>query len=224
MGILFVVDGHHLAEIKLNAQRQDILDFVNRVHTATTDEHSILEFNFVYGSSRTALLNSLDRMRRVAVESRGNVDEFDRLLKLRDIANAQELLEMLGDTAVKQLERIKLTNFTEEALQELVEAKAKALAGQDGDRLLDLLFVKFSQATASRQSFSATQLVEFVTTRGLSLSKPVPVSVPNAEQDLSDILGVLQTAPKGLLAEVVGQSVRQSQAETEQNLRSSAKS
>lgn len=215
---LFIVDENQLAEIKLNVQRQDILDFVSRVHTATTELHSDMEFNFVYASSRTALLDSLDRMRRVANESRGNVDEFDRLLRLRDIANAQQLLGMLGDAPVKLLERINLINFTEDALHELVQAKANALAGQDGESLSDLLFAKLSRATASRQSFSASELIDFVAARGISLMTPTQGIVPSAEQDLIDILGVLQTAPEGLPAEVLGQSVRQSQTEIEGNL------
>lgn len=200
-----------LIEAKLTPTREDILDWLNRVKEGA-QSHPDRRFELVYSRSSTPILKSLERLQRIAAEAVGDKVKFEKLVEKEDIKDRGEILSRLGAHPHELLWQTALKNVPEEVLADSLQRSAKLFTGEDeGKRLLDFLFHRFSEAIPKRQGLSIDSLIDEARAAGMQLKARFPVVPEHLPKEVASALFVLQSCPTevhiGVLASAAGCSV-----------------
>jgi hypothetical protein len=195
-----------LIEAKLNPTRQDILDWLDRVQQGrgASPERA---FSLVYSKEGGLLLRMLGSLRRIAIEASQDVQTFQQLLEREGLNDAHQILVPLGEGAHTTLQRMTLEQIPEELLARHIQMHARMLAGeQQGKRLIDLLFHKFSEAVSQRTMFFVSDLCQEIARAGIPLHSPPDINPADLCPHAVATLLILQVCPTGLPMEVIAQA------------------
>lgn len=200
-----------LIEAKLTPTREEILDWLTRVQEGAKSRPD-RRFELIYSRSSTPILKALERLQRIAAEAAGDKDKFEKLVEKEDIKDRGEILSRLGANPHELLRQTALKNVPEEVLADSLQRSAKLFTGEDeGNRLLDFLFHRFSEAIPKRQTLSIDSLIEEARAAGMQLKARFPVIPEHLPKEVASALFVLQSCPTevhiGVLASAAGCSV-----------------
>jgi tetratricopeptide (TPR) repeat protein len=207
-----------LIEAKLNPTKEEIFDWLSRVREGAKS-HPSRKFDLVYSRSSVPLLKALERLLRLAAEAEGDEAKFQRFVDKEEIKDSKEILSRLGERSYELLRQISLKNFPEDVLEDNLQRSAKLFAGEnEGERLLDFLFHKFSEAIPKRQKLSVDNLIEEARDTGIQLNARFAVVPENLPKEVASALFILQSCPTEVYIDVLARAANCSADELEQKL------
>lgn len=190
-----------LFEVKLKPKGEDVQEWVERVATGNS---STRVFHLVYSTGAGKYLDSLDRLIRIAVETKGDEADFRLKLRAEGVDETEPYLLALGEKASDLLTRMRVDQVPEYLLKLDIEFRARQLAGEDGGRRLrEFLFTTFQKAVANRISFSILDLLDEARTLGIQFQPPAVVDTRDISTTATSALIILQSCKHGLPTQVI---------------------
>ena len=182
-------------EAKLNATRQDLLEWMNRIQS-TGDAGDDAKFGLVYGQTNTPLLAAIGRFHHVAVECEGDDSKFDSLAT--DSDRLPIVASALGPRFRDHLRQMLFLNQPEAVLKKSVQDRATYLAGPDRDRLVDFLFQIFFEGASERRRYTIAGLIDLIQAAGISMNPPPTLVLADVPATAREALTALALCPAGL--------------------------
>lgn len=205
-------------ESKLSPKRTEILDFLDRLRKGAASSPQ-RRFCLVYSKGRGSILGSLGQLIRIAIETKGDIQKFQRLVDLEKIADADEIFARLGEEPHDLLQRIELMHAPKDLLAEENQLRARLLAGEEaGKHILDLFFCKFSEAGTKRLTIFMNDLITEVHSEGIKLQPPPEVDPRDLPRPAASALVILQVCEIGIPLGVVAMGVGCALSDLERDL------
>jgi hypothetical protein len=146
-----------LLEIKLNANRDDILEWLDRI-AQTHDKKA--EFRLVYARTSGALEGSVLRLVNLAHETAPNQQQFRSACLQEKIRDADLILRRLGDDALSLLPRMTIRQLPEEVVGEHIAFMSGMVCPTRSIDLTRYLREKFFHGMQERRTYDVRELIE----------------------------------------------------------------
>lgn len=194
-------------EAKINPNRKDVEEWLGHMFNASQGFPK-RSFKLVYSEGGNPLLHAVKQMSRIADECAGDKDKFSLLVKGERIADSESVFEFLGENAYLILQRVRIDQIPEAALEEHVHTLARTIAGESGgDRLYRLLFDRFYHGVSKRTGFDVKQLVSEASQERISINYQPEITSSYYDPVISSALFLLQDCRDGLPIEVIAFAV-----------------
>lgn len=204
-----------LFEVKLKPTAEEIEEWVARV-ALSGNKNQQREFHLIYSKGAGRYLNDLTRLIRIAIESNGNLADFQSKCNAEAIGDSDRYLRALGANAFELLRRMSIDQVPEYLLRSDIEFRARQLASEPGGRRLhEFLFKKFHEAIPHRSSFAVVDLIDEARELGIELLSPKTADTSDISDSARSALVVLQTCSVGIPLEVIAAAVNNSDIESE---------
>src|SRR5206468_802286 len=137
---LTITSGTSHIEVKRNANRNDVLEWLDRIRCAGLSDATL---ELVYATATTPLVRSVEALVRIAKEAGKDPSRFQQLCRVESIKDGDIILQHLGSKAQLLLERLKLQQLPEPILATQIRFMARFLAPSAPERLIQALERKF---------------------------------------------------------------------------------
>lgn len=194
---LGVEPGGVMMELKTNPTRADVLEWVQRSRQAETP---LLpqEFVLVHNEAGPPVLRTIRRLIDIAGET-DNPGEFQRLVALENLPDADAVITLCGSHQF--LRKLKVQTVLEDVLVPDLENRARLLAGDSGELLVNWLTRLFLDSFKPRAVHRVATLITHAEDKGITLQPP-PLGGPSLPSCVQELLFILQRC-KGPLPEEV---------------------
>jgi tetratricopeptide (TPR) repeat protein len=201
-------------EVKLNATRQDLLDWMTRIREMG---ESGPKPGLAYGQTNTPLLAALGRFHQVAVECESDFDKFDSLVT--DNERLDVVSSHLGPGYRDHLRRMVFVHQPEAVLKNSVQDRAKYLVGPNRDRMIDFLFKTFFEGAAERRRYTIVELIQRAEASGIGINPQAEVVFAEVPATAREALTALALCPAGLSQKALAAMLRADESSMMEELR-----
>ena len=195
---------HALVEVKTNATRIDIIEWLHQIRQASADPSA--RFHLVYGNINR-LVTSLSALIRLAAEAGTDEVRFKKLVEKERIKEGSDILDELGPTHLSALRRMELRHYPERVLEQQVRFMAQMLAPGQDESLQTHLRDRFLDGLQRRSSYEIQALIAEIGRRGITLSAPKAVVLHELSPELRGALLVLSQCPSGLPGTILAETL-----------------
>ena len=187
------------AEVKLHPSREEILGWLNRVAAdSATEKHEL-----VYATASGILLNSFAALLRLAKEAGDDTEGLRRLVAFENVKDSDALLSPFDSTAAARLNHLALKHLPEPVVQDNIRVRARVLAPEHADLLVQTLKLEFLEGMKARRTYSFRSLVRQLNGLGVRLETPRTLSFHDLGAPTCAVLAALHQCPSGLPNQVI---------------------
>ena len=193
-----------LLEIKLNASRTDILEWLDRVSQAHDGN---AEFRLVYSRASGVLEASVSRLIRLANEASLDEQRFVKLYKKEQIRDADLILRHLGQYALGLLQRMALRQMPEEIVGESIAFTSRMLCPTRPVELTRYLRDRFMLGMQHRRTYSIRELIAECEREGFEFVAPQAIVREELARPLRAAVSFLRHCAAGSPSAVLAQTL-----------------
>jgi len=192
-----------LLEVKLNASRGDVTDWLDRIRQTSSGD---VEFRLVYAGGAAKVILSVTRLIRLAKEA-GSEREFVELWQREQIRDAEFILQHLGMRALPLLRRMKMHQSAEETVERDIRWRADSLCPTQHERESLILNAehRLFEAMQNRTRVSIRQLIGECQAKGLNLIAPPTIVTQELAPPVRTALGFLRHCRDGVATDVLAE-------------------
>jgi len=197
-----------VTEAKSRPKRDELLQWLEYVESASSQTED-LRFELFHGRGAPAVLNAIERLRRIAHEASGDAEQFKWFVKVESNEDFDLVLSRLKTNPHKSLLRIQLTPCDSKTLERDIWFRLRHLVGdQDGRRLYDLLFARFHKGIEQRATFRIRDLIEEARKADINFYPPPVFESCDLDPIVSGAIFILQNCTTGLPSEPLAAAVQ----------------
>lgn len=192
-------------EAKFNPQREELVQWLKLVRQASDGEPT-RRFRFVYAEERQAakLINTVKALIRIAIETDGNKEAFDKLVTHELVSGAEEVISLLGENAVSILQQIDLDQLSYHTLERNTQLRLSYLTTPEKlGELQKYLFEKIQRLAPSRITLSVKDIIDELRANEFKLNPPPVIDPHGLSPEVFAALSVLQNCKSGFPVEVL---------------------
>jgi len=204
-----------LLETKLSVSRDDIFEWLERIHQSHDDD---AEFRLVSSRAGGALESSLSRLIKLAHEFSLDEQRFLRIYQREQIKEADAILKALGEKSFGALRRMSLRQSPEEDVADHITFMARMLCPSQAVELTWFLHEELLASMQNRTAISIRELLEKCQAKAFDLIAPQAIVRDELAPPLRAALALLRYCKGGVPTAVLAQTVQCSEQDVQTTL------
>jgi tetratricopeptide (TPR) repeat protein len=192
-------------EAKAKPAKGDLIELLKRCRD-NVDSGSNQQFELVYGKCSIGFLHAIEKLIRLAIESAGKKDAFDKLCELESDDGLQEVLRTLGSAALPVGRRLTLKPMPDHILHDVIDLHLEFLCPPSHrERVKDALCSKLVRGMKSREAFFIRMFLIELRDSGCQFVDGGAILPTHIDPALHKAVFLLQRCDAGLPIEVLAQ-------------------
>ncbi len=194
-------------EAKAKPVKSDLVELLERCRDSVKSG-SLHTFELIYGETTVGYLRAIKKLIRLATESDGAKDVFDILCELEADDGLQDVLRILGPTALTVGQRLTMKPMPEQILDDAIDCHLQFLF-QPSQRahVKGILGSKFMSAMKSRGTFFIPKILSELADDGITIVDPGTILPRGIDPAMHKAVFLMQRCTAGLPIEVISHLV-----------------